>query len=52
MSLDPPPALQHLFLRDRDLRLGIEPPFPAHRDFALGSIGPAAGQARARAPGA
>jgi hypothetical protein len=29
--------------------MSLEPPFPTHRDFALEPIGPAAGQARARA---
>lgn len=33
MPVDPPPALKHLFLRDEDLRLGIELLFYAYRDF-------------------
>jgi DNA-binding MarR family transcriptional regulator len=33
MPADPPPALKHLFLRDEDLRLGIELLFYAYRDF-------------------
>lgn len=33
MSVDQPPAFKHLFLRDEDLRLGIELLFYAYRDF-------------------
>ncbi|MBL8698908.1 MAG: MarR family transcriptional regulator [Alphaproteobacteria bacterium] len=33
MSADTAPALKHLFLRDEDLRLGIELLFYAYRDF-------------------
>lgn len=33
MSVDTAPALKHLFLRDEDLRLGIELLFYAYRDF-------------------
>ncbi len=33
MVADSPPAFKHLFLRDEDLRLGIELLFYAYRDF-------------------